>query len=169
MDVIEAILTRRSIRKYTNQPVPAQVMEDLLLAAMNAPSAGNGQPWHFIVVKDKKVMQAMMAVHPHAAMLEEASVAIVVCADEKLEKYKGFWPQDCSAATINVLLTAHAHGLGAVWVGVYPDEERVRGVRAALRAPEHIHPFSIIPMGFPAEQKPAKELFSSDRIHHDVW
>lgn len=169
MNVIEAILTRRSIRKYTNQPVSDQLIEDLLLAAMNAPSAGNAQPWHFVVVKDKKVMEAMMAVHPYSSMLKDAPLAIVICADEGLEKHRGFWPQDCSAATMNLLLAAHANGVGAVWVGVHPNEDRIIGIRKALNAPEHIRPFSIIPMGFPAEQKPAKELFSADRIHHNTW
>ena len=169
MDVIQTILSRRSIRKYTSQPVPQELIDELLKAAMSAPSAGNEQPWHFVVIRDRKVLNEIPKFHPYSKMLKEASAAILVCGDLGEERHKGFWIQDCSAATQNILIAAHAKGLGAVWLGVYPREERIDGLRKLLGMPEHVMPLSIISIGYPAEQKPPADRYDTSRIRSDRW
>lgn len=169
MNILEAIQTRRSIRKYTGEPVSDQVVHELLTAAMSAPSAGNQQPWHFIVIRDKNLMKEITKVHPHAGMLVDAPLAVMICADETQEKYKGFWPQDCSAATQNLLLATHAHKLGSVWVGIYPNKDYVMAIRKLFGIPDHIIPFSLLPIGHPAETKPHQNRFQPDRIHTNHW
>jgi nitroreductase len=169
MDTLDAIFTRRSIRKYTDRAVPDELVLQLLRAAMAAPSAGNEQAWQFIVIRDRALLDAIPKFHPYAAMLKYASVAVLVCGDLTLEKYKGYWVQDCSAATQNLLLAATAQGLGAVWTGVYPMEDRVAGMRRLLNLPEHVVPLSLVPLGFPAEQQGRADRFDQARIHHDRW
>ncbi|MGQ9515504.1 MAG: nitroreductase family protein [Thermoproteota archaeon] len=120
MDALEAILSRRSIRKYDARSIPDSVVEKLLASAMSAPSAGNEQPWHFVVITDRQILKEIPKYHPYSQMLTSTPMAILVCGDPKLERYKGFWVQDCSAATENILIAANAEGLGAVWLGVYP-------------------------------------------------
>ena len=169
MDAMDAILSRRSIRKYTEQPVSDEIVKELLEAAMSAPSAGNEQPWHFVVIKEREILDEIPAFHPYSQMLRHAPVAILVCGDETLEKYQGYWVQDCSAATQNILLAAQAKGLGAVWLGVYPIEDRVANLRKLLGIPEHVIPFSLISIGYPAEQKPRSARYDDSRIHHNQW
>ena len=169
MDALEAILTRRSIRQYTTKPVPDEFVTDLLKAGMSAPSAGNQQPWHFMVINDRNILNAIPQFHPYSSMLKEASLAILVCGDEKLEYHQGYWIQDCSAATENILIAAHALGLGAVWLGIYPREERVSGMRNLLALPAHVMPLSLISIGYPAEQKPPADRFDRKKIHYNRW
>ncbi len=169
MDAIEAMLTRRSIRKYTADKVSDEVVEKLLEAAMAAPSAGDQQPWHFIVIRDRATLDKIPKLHPYAQMAKEAPVAIVVCADARLAKYKEYWPQDCAAATQNLLLAAHACGLGAVWCGVYPNEERMNPFRELLGIPEGVFPFSLIAVGHPDEKKPPVDRYDTLRVHVDRW
>jgi nitroreductase len=169
MEAMEAILTRRSIRKYTAQSVSEGLVTEILEAAMAAPSAGNEQPWQFIVLRDRQTMDEVPRLHSHSQMIREASVAILVCGDQTLEKYSGFWVQDCSAATENLLLAAHAKGLGAVWLGVYPREDRVTGLRELLGLPEHVVPFALIPLGYPAESKLPAQRYDASRVHLEHW
>jgi len=169
MDAIETILTRRSIRAYTGQPIPAELVELLLKAAMQAPSAGNQQAWQFVVLTDRLRLNALAEVLPYGKMLTTAPLSIVVCGDLAIEKSKGYWVQDCSAATQNILLAAHSLGLGAVWLGVYPREERVRDVRKALGIPETVTPLCAIAVGYPAEQKPRTDRYNAERVHTDGW
>lgn len=169
MDAMDAILSRRSIRKYTGQPVPDEVIKELLQAAMSAPSAGNEQPWHFIVINERQILDEIPRFHPYSQMLKDAPVAILVCGNEQLEKYPGFWVQDCSAATENLLIAAHAKGLGAVWLGVHPVEEIVTMMRELLGIPEHVIPLALISLGYPAEQKPRAERYDASRIHRNQW
>jgi nitroreductase len=169
METIDAIMTRRSIRKYTDRAVPDELVSQLLKAAMAAPSAGNEQAWQFIVIRDRALLDAIPKFHPYSAMLKYASMAVLVCGDLTLEKYKGFWVQDCSAATQNLLLAATAKGLGAVWTGVYPLEDRVAGMRKLLNLPEHVIPLSLVPIGYPAEQPGRAERFNAVRVHKDRW
>jgi nitroreductase len=169
MDDLKAILSRRSIRKYTGEQINDKRIEELLEAAMSAPSAGNEQPWHFVIIRDRNLLDSIPSFHPHSLMIRDAHVAILVCADTTLQKYKGYWVQDCSAATENILLAAHILGLGSVWLGVYPLEDRVVGFRKLLGIPEHIIPFSLIPVGHPAEQIPPSNRFDSKRIHYEQW
>lgn len=169
MEAVEAILTRRSIRKYTDQPVADALVTELLRAAMAAPSAGNQQPWHFIVVRDKALLEGIAAFHPYGAMTRQAALAVVICADLKREQRPGFWVQDCSAATQNLLLAAHARGLGAVWLGVHPRPERVEATRSLLSLPEHVVPLAIVPIGHPAESPAPADRYDPGRVHFDRW
>jgi nitroreductase len=169
MDAIQAILSRRSIRKYTSQPVSEVTVKELLQAAMAAPSAGNQQPWHFVVIRDRQILAEIPRVHPHSSMVPSAQLAILVCGDLQREKHGGYWVQDCSAATQNLLLAAHAKGLGAVWLGVYPREDRVTGLRKLAGLPQHVVPLALIPIGYPAEDKPRAERYDPSRVHQDGW
>ena len=170
MDTMQALFSRRSIRKFTTEPVSEQALQSILEAAMSAPSAGNQQPWHFVVITDRKLLDRVPEFHPHALMCREASLAILVCGDQSLEKHIGYWVQDCAAATENLLLAVHANGLGSVWVGVYPREERVTGFRKLLSIPEQVIPFAVIPIGHPAEQKPLRpDRYNEARIHRNTW
>jgi len=166
---MKAILTRRSIRKYKPQAVPDEIITELLTAAMCAPSAGNEQPWEFVVINDRKLLDRIPEFHPYATMLKEAPVAILVCGDLKREKHKGYWVQDCSAATENMLIAVNEKKLGAVWLGIYPREERVAGLRKLLGIPENIVPFSLIAIGYPAEVKEPADRFDPARVHQNRW
>lgn len=169
MEVIDFLCSRRSIRKYTSEKVSDELVSEILKVGMYAPSANDQRPWHFIVVRDKKILEAITHIHPYSAMLKEASVAIVVCADLDLEKSKGYWVQDCANATQNMLLAAHGLGLGSVWLGIHPRESRSNGIKELFKLGNQIMPFSIIPIGYPAEEKPFPQRFDKQRIHYDKW
>lgn len=166
---MKAIFARRSIRKYTAEAVGAKVVHALLEAGMAAPSAGDERPWQFVVLRDRAVLDAIPAIHPYAQMVKQAPVAIVVCGDLKKEKYKGYWVQDCAAATENLLLAVTDAGLGAVWCGIYPLKSRVAAFRKLLGAPGHIVPFALVPIGHPAEKKPPARRYDATRVHHERW
>jgi nitroreductase len=168
---MEAIYKRRSIRKYTGQAVPGEDMEELLRAAMSAPSAGNEQPWHFVVIDDRGLLDQVPRIHPYAQALKSAPVAILVCGDPDLEARRGwgYWMLDCAAATENLLLAVAAKGLGAVWLGIYPDKERVEGMSRLLDLPPNIVPFALVPVGYPAEQKPREDRYRKERVHYNRW
>lgn len=168
MEAMDAILTRRSIRKFTDQVVPEEAVTQLLKAAMSAPTAAN-EPWHFVVIRHRSILDAIPTFHPHAEMLKQASVAIAVVADPSVEVLKGRWPLDCAAATENVLIAANAMGLGACWVGIYPVEERIDRLKALLGMPDHVIPLSLVSLGYPAEKKRPPERFRIERVHHDGW
>ena len=165
----DPVLSRRSIRRYTDEAVSAADVERLLRAAMAAPSAGNQQPWAFVVVRERTVLDAIPGFHPYAAMLPKAPVALVICGLPESCKWPQMWVQDCSAATQNILVEAAALGLGAVWLGVHPLEERERGVRALLGIPEDVVPFAIVPVGHPAEHKGPSERYDPGRVHIERW
>jgi nitroreductase len=169
MEALEALLTRRSVRRYTNQPVPDELVDKLLHVAMAAPSAGNEQPWLFVVVRDRGQLKAASAAEQYGGMIAGAQVAVVVCADLDLVEHEGFWIQDCAAATQNLLLGAHALGLGAVWVGTYPREERVEGLRRVFGLPENLVAFSVVAIGCPADQPPPADRFDPSRICLDRY
>ena len=128
----DPVLARRSIRKYTDQPVSDESLRKLLEAAMAAPSAGDERPWHFVTIRDTQVRGCIPRIHPYADMVSQAQVAILVCGDESLQKQKGFWVQDCAAATENILIEAQQLSLGAVWLGIYPVQGRVEAFRVLL-------------------------------------
>lgn len=169
MDCIEAIRGRRSIRAYTDEPVTEADIESVLRAAMSAPSAGNQQPWRFVVVRDREQLERLSQATPYSKVVGSASVALVVCGDTREERHPGYWVQDCSAATQNALVAIHALGLGAVWVGVHPIEERVASVRAACEIPEGVVPMAMVAIGHPAETKPPSERFEPVYVHADRW
>ena len=170
MDTLKAILTRRSVREYTPQAVPEGLVQELHAAAMQAPSTGNQQPWHFVLVTERMQLNALAGVLPYGQMLKAAPLGIAVCADLELEKYPGFWVQDCSAATQNLLLAAHARGLGAVWLGVYPIEERVAGLKDILGLPEQVVPLCVVALGYPAAKpEPPAARYDESRLHRNRW
>lgn len=169
MDAFQAIITRRSVRRFSPRPVPPELIDKMLRAAMAAPSAGNQQPWHFMVIDERSLLDQLAAVHPYAGMLTQAPAAIIVCGDNTLERYPGYWVQDCSAATENLLLAAHALDLGAVWVGIYPRAERVDAVRQLLGMPAQITPLALVPLGYPAERPEPADRFVRSRIHRNRW
>lgn len=169
--VIENIMTRTSIRQFTSQPVAKDTLETILKAGMAAPSAVNKQPWAFVVVTDREMLDSMNNIHPYAN-LRTATAAIVVCGnmDKTLDgTAREYWVQDCSAVTENILLAAHGLGLGAVWCGVYPIEERVADVKRVLELPSNIVPLDIVSMGYPANNPEPKDKWNPELIHWQKW
>lgn len=166
-ELIETIFARRSIRKYTTEPVSEEDVKTLLEAAMAAPSAGNRKPWHFVVVTDRKKLYDLAEAHPYGKMLFDATLCIAVCGDKTVSAR--FWVQDCSAATENLLLAATALGLGAVWLGVYPREDRVAAIENALNIPETIVPLNLVSIGHPAEDKEPRTQYDKARVHREHW
>ena len=136
---------------------------------MQAPSAGNAQPWHFIVVKDQLILNKIPEFHKTAPMAKNAPMAIFICADLTLEKYPGCWVLDCSAAAENILLAAHDLGLGAVWTANYPLKEVEKGVKKLLDLPKNIVPHCLILLGYPAHPYNSKTYYQKERIHYDKW
>ena len=169
MEIIEGIFTRRSIRKYKSGEIAQDQINTIIKAGMYAPSARNQQPWHFIVIDDRNLINKIMQVHPYAQMLSEAQLVILVCGDESLELSKDYWVVDCSASTQNILLAAHGLGLGAVWLGLHPREERKKDIVELFDLPDHIHPLSLISVGIPDEKKDTPERFKPERIHYNAW
>jgi nitroreductase len=169
METIKAIMTRRSVRQYRDRVLNRDQITKLLKAAMNAPSACNQQAWQFVVITDRKVMLGITKVHPYAQMLKTAACAIVVCGDPQAEVCPGYWVQDCAAATQNILLAAHALGLGAVWLGVHPQEQRVRDVRKLLGIPKAVVPLCIVSVGYPAKKTKPARRYSQRKVHYEQW
>jgi nitroreductase len=169
MEAYEALVTRRSIRAYTAQAISDDLIKQLLEAAMNAPSASNRQPWHFVVVTERETLDALADLLPYGKMLKQAPLAIVVCGDRERQPMEGYWVQDCSAATENILLAAHAKGLGAVWLGVHPREERIQELSRLLSLPEQVPPLAVLSIGYPAEHKEPANRYDESRIHRDRW
>ena len=169
MDVFTAIYTRRSIRKYKPDTISEEALKQILMAGMQAPSSGNGQPWHFVVIDDVATLQRLGQIHPNAPMVAEAPMAILVCGEQQIDRYKPYLAQDLSAATQNILLAAHAKGLGAVWVSIYPTLDRCDTVRRMLKIPAAVTPFSLIPLGYPDEEKPSENRFNPKRVRKNNW
>jgi nitroreductase len=169
METLEAIKTRRSIRKFKKEPISRDTVKKLLEAAMFAPSAGNEQPWQFIVLDDRKILDDVPKICSTAAMCRQATAAVLVCGDAGLEKYPEFWVQDCSAAVENLLLAAHAMGLGAVWAGIYPLKDRVEGFRKLFSLSDDITPFALVPLGYPDQEIATQKRYKEERIHYNGW
>lgn len=170
MDTINAIMTRRSIRKFKNTPVTDGQIKTLLEAAMNAPSAGDGRPWHFVVTTDRAKLDALAdAVDEGNAMFKQAQAAVLICLDPAKEGFKGFGEQDCSCAAQNLQLAAHDMGLGTVWVAVIHVPPRVAGCRKVLGVPEPMMPFALFPIGVSAEDLAAEYRYDESRIHRERW
>ncbi len=169
MDALEAIFTRRSIRHFADEPVADQEIETLLRAGMAAPSAGNQQAWEFVVIDERAMLDAIPRVHPYAQMVAQAPLCLAICADPSRERYNGFWVQDCAAATQNILLAAHAQGLGAVWLGIAPGGDRAHAIAELLRLPAGVEPLALVAVGHPAESKPAEDRYDPAKTHHNVW
>ena len=169
MEALEAIKTRRSIRKFKPQDIPREIYRELLEAAMLAPSAGNEQPWQFVAIDDRRILDQIPLICPTAAMCRQSPLAILVCGDSRYERYPDFWVQDCSAAVENILLAAHALGLGAVWAGVYPMKDRIEGFRRLFALPDEITPFALVALGYPNEKPAPSKRYKEDRVHYNRW
>ncbi len=169
MNILDAIITRRSIRKFTDEAVSKEDIETLLKAAMYAPSAGNAQPWDFIVVTKQKARDFLSTSHPYISMAKQAPLAIIVCANLKKEKYPGFWQQDCSAAIQNILLAAHGIGLGAVWTGIYPIQERVEIISEYFNIPQNIIPVGALIIGHPDQKTSTPDRVNPACVHFETF
>lgn len=169
-ETLKTIHERRSIRKYTNEPVTDEQVETILRAGMMAPSAGNQQPWQFIVIRDQNKLKEISERHPYASFVKDAQVGIIVCGDETLAvRHKDFWVQDVSACTQNMLLAIHDLGLGGVWISSYPNVERAKIFSDVCNLPKHIVPLAFIPLGYPAQTINAVDRYKKERIHNDTW
>ena len=167
---MDIIFKRRSIRQYKSDPVSEDKIKKILQSGMCAPSAGDERPWHFIVINKREVLDKIPSVHPYSNMIKQAPLAILICGDLSLEKHTGFWVQDCSAATENILIAATSFDLGSIWLGVYPREDRINGLKKLLEInDENIIPFSLIPIGYPAEKKDPKDIYDEHKIHYNKW
>lgn len=170
--VLENIATRTSIRAYTEAPVEQAKIEKMLKAAMAAPTAMNKQPWHFVVITDKDQLKALSETSPYSGMVAKAPLAIAVCGD-MLKAMDGggrdFWIQDASAATQNLLLAAHAMGLGAVWTGVYPDLDRCKLIAEVLALPENIIPLNVVVIGYPAQNPAPKDKWKPANVSYNRY
>ena len=167
---INNIMTRTSIRQYTDETVSKADIETMLRAGMAAPTAVNRQPWHFVAVTDKAKLAELAG--RRGGMIKQAGVAIVVCGnmDKAMEgPGQAFWVQDCSAATENILLAANAIGLGAVWTGCYPMGDRVAEVSKTLKLPETIVPLCVIAIGHPAEQPAPKDKWKPENVSYNEF
>ena len=163
----DAILARRSIRKYTSEPVSEEQIKALLEAAMAAPSGMNRKPWHFVAVTDRLTLDKLGDVARSWGMLKEATLAVVACGDPAIsEKY---WVQDTVAAIENLLIAVSMLGLGAVWLGCHPNPERVEPTREILGIPEEIDPIAVLSIGHPAEEKEPRTQYDEERVHRDKW
>lgn len=162
-DVYNNIMTRTSVRSYQDKPVEKDKIEKLLRAGMAAPSAMNKQPWHFVVVTDKKELADIAEATPNASMAKDAPLAIIVCGDMTKAAdgdAQQFWIQDCSAVSENILLAAHGMGLGAVWTGTYPSQERCAAIRKILGLPETMIPLNTIVIGYPDGEAQPKDKWN---------
>ena len=159
------IFTRVSIRKYQDRPVEKEKTIAILRAAMQAPSAANQQPWEFYVVTNKEKLRALSEVHPYAGMTKDAPVAIVAVYRKEciLPDYAQI---DLSIAMENLWLETDAQGLGGVWLGIAPQEERMKAVEEILHMPDTMRAFAIFPYGYPAEEKKQQDRFDESRIHY---
>ncbi len=168
---MESIFTRRSIRKYEEKVVEKDKIEKLLRAAMQAPSAGNQQPWEFLVVENKETLGKLSEISPYATMLKEAPLAIIVLSNEEKMKFPEYWQQDLGAATQNILLEAVELGLGAVWLGVAPLKDREDFIRKIFNLPHNITPFNIIVLGYPKDPQINKfvDRYEENRVHFEKY
>ena len=168
--VYENILTRASVRTYLDKPVDSAKIERLLRAGMAAPSAADKRPWHFVVVTDRELLDGLAKANPNAGFAKKAPLAIVVCGDMNKTLQGGgkdFWIQDVSAASENILLAAHAMGLGAVWTGTYPAPDRCKAVAEVLGLPKYLVPFNTIVIGYPASQVKPKDKWDERNVTYN--
>lgn len=171
-EALDAIFERKSVRKFIDKKIENDKLELLLKAGMAAPSALNHQPWKFILVDDRKLLDQLADKLPYAKMLSSAKAAILVCGDieKALQDWEqDFWIQDCSAATENILVAAQALGLGAVWTALYPSIDRVNIARVILNIPENIMPLNVIPIGYPTGKEKPIDKWDASNIHYNSW
>lgn len=164
---MKLLFERRSIRKYTEESIPKELIQMILEAGLAAPSAADRRPWHLTVITDRQTLDSLAETNPFGKMLKAAPVAILVCGDQSRMREgagRDFWVQDCAAVTQNMLLAIQALGLGGVWLGQHPIEERQKGAKEVLQLPENLIPFCLIPFGYPAESKEARTRYEDSRV-----
>ena len=169
MEAIEALMTRHSAREFSSKPVSKKDIEEILKAAMQAPSARDSRPWHFIAIQERKMLDKLPEGLPYAQMCKTAQAAILVCAKLDEEKSPGYWPQDCSNAAMSILLAAHAKGLGAVWTAIYNKEDRLKFAKEVFSLPENVMPLCLIPLGYAAKKESPKNKFDEKKMHWEKW
>ena len=170
--VINAIMTRTSVRQYTDEPVTDAQIETLLRAAMAAPTAADARPWAFVVVKERSMLDSIPMHIKQAVPVARSQVAITICGDMQKAfegEARNYWIEDTSAATENLLLAAHSMGLGAVWCGVYPQSDKVKYLSELLQLPDYIVPMGIVAIGHPAESPEPKDKWDAERVHVNTW
>lgn len=166
---MENILLRNSVRKFKDIYIDDETIDKILHAAMQAPSAGNSQPWDFIVIRNNEILKAVQKYHPYANALSSCSAAILVCGNLSKERFKGYWVMDCSASCENILIAAQSLGLGAVWLGIYPEDDRIIKTKELFNLPEYVIPLAIIPVGVPFEKRAVKSRYNKNNIHYEIW
>lgn len=173
MDAIKTILTRISTRQFTNQPISDDALRTILEAGMSGPSAVNARPWSFIVVRDKEMLSKMANGNGRAAdPLRRATLGILVCGDlqRAFPSAPDYWVVDGTIAAQNMILAAHALGIGSVWLGTWPQENKIAAQKELFHLPEHIVPHSIIAFGYPLEESTKEKLlYEDDRVHFEKW
>lgn len=169
VDVFSAIRERRSIRRYTGEPITDEQLNAILQAGLCAPTANNKRPYHFVVIQDRARLERLAEGKPYARMLASAACGIAICGDQKVEERLEHLHADCFAATQNILLAIHALGLGGVWLGVSKDSGWYRLIREVLELPDHIEPAAVVSLGHPAEQRPTPNTWDESKIHYDKW
>lgn len=180
--VMENILNRKSVRTYNGDTIPAAVVDDLLRAAMAAPTGMDIRPWSFVVLTDKSQYETIFEGNGNMKKFMESGVVIVVCADTTVtrptrENPDGpavtmpnpMWRDDIAAATENLLLAVEAHGLGACWTACYPFANTMAPVRKGLGLPDNVVPYAVVPIGYPAGENQPKDKWDTTRIHYDRW
>lgn len=170
--VLDNIFARKSVRNFTDEKVSKEDLETLVKAGMAAPTAANKQPWDFIVITDRDMLNEFADFLDYGKMLKQASAAIVVTGDknETLPDIEDeYWIQDCSAASQNILLAVESMGLGAVWLGIHPMPDRIAFAKEKLNLPENIRPLNIIAIGHPKGNKPPKDKWKSESMHMEKW
>ncbi len=168
---LDYLFSRRSIRKYRSKEIEEDLVQDLLEAAMAAPSAVAKDPWDFVILRDRDMLAKIVEGLPNGKMLADAAVGIVVCGDlsRAHDGQLSYMLQDCTAAIENLLLAAATLGLGACWLGVHPREERIAHIRALLNIPEGVIPVAAIAVGWPAESHKPRTRYRGDAVHRETW
>lgn len=169
MEIQEALLNRRSIRNYKGQKISKADIDQILKAAMYAPSAMNLQPWQFIVIDDKEILTNTIKSIHYAEMLNQSAAAILVCGDADIEKNESWILQNCSASIQNILLAAHGLGIGSCWIAIHGMDDVYKKIKTQFNLPENIVPVSLISLGYPDEEVKAEERFKEDKIHLNKW
>lgn len=168
---LDFIFARRSVRKFQDGEIPEEILNDLLKAAMAAPSAVGRDPWHFIVVRNKSMLERITDILPNGKMLREAGAGIIACGDIERahDRRESYMLQDLSAATENILLAAGALGLGSCWLGIHPRQERIEEIKKLFSLPENIIPVCGIALGWPAEEPEPRTRYQEERVHWEGW
>lgn len=169
MNVLDAIFSRRSIRRYTGEIISDEDLKTILKAGFQAPSAHNYQPREYVVIKDKEIIEEITNFHFYTKMLPSAGCGIVVCGDTRKQEEIGFLVEDCSASIQNMLLAAHGLGLGAVWCGLYSEEKLTKPMSQLLELPNYLLPIGMVVVGTKDGEKKPLDRYDESKIHFDKW